>query len=384
MSNKIYLDHAAATPVDASVIEVMKPFYSDNFYNPSAVYLDGRAAKKALNKARKDIAHWLGSKPDEVIFTAGATESDNIAISGVMQQYPEGNVVVSAIEHDAVLNTAKKFDYKIAPIKKNGQINLESLKSSIDKNTVLVSLMQANNEIGSIQPISDVFHMIEDIRRERQKSANDTPIFLHSDATQAANYLDLHVNRLGVDLMTLNAGKIYGPKQVGVLYVRGGTALKPTIEGGGQERGLRSGTENVAGAVGMAKALDVAQKMRNEEGKRLLDMRKSAEKRLLNEIEDLEIIGGKKRLPNNICLLLPGLDGERAVMELDEKGIQCSTGSACAALSDESSHVIKALGYSEAEASATIRLTSGRLTDTNDLNQAISAIIKLYKNKRHN
>lgn len=380
----IYLDHAAATPVDDRVIAAMSPHWNQSFHNPSAVYLAGRAARKRLDEYRAGIAYWLGARAEEIIFTSGATESNNLALVGVMKQFPDASIAVSAVEHDAVLKTAEQYSRRVIAVDKFGSISKKALKAAITDKTALVSIVYADNETGSIQALSDFANVIEEIRDYRKKSDNQLPLYFHTDATQAANYLDLHVNRLKVDLMTLSAGKIYGPKQVGALYVRGGTKLSPLFGGGGQQRGLRSGTESLANAAGLQAALELVQSSRQEEEKRLSVMKKQMESELKRNIDDIEILGGSKRLPNITCMLLPGLDGERAVMELDERGIQCSTGSACAALRDESSHVIKAMGYSEAQASATLRLSLGRDTTKQACDEAVKTIVELYGKTRHN
>ena len=261
-SKQIYLDHAAATPVDPNVLSAMQPFFSQNFYNPSANYSAANEVRKSLESARSKVAHWLGARSSEIIFTAGGSEANNLAIHGVMRQFPKANIVVSAIEHESVLVAAEYYDIRLVSVQPDGRLDLEDLAKKIDKNTVLVSIMHANPEIGTVQPLRDISKIVAEARRS---SSRKLPILFHTDACQAANYLDLHVARLGVDLMTINGGKIYGPKQSGALYVKAGVELLPLIDGGGQERGLRSGTENVAGAIGLAEALDIVQSTRHDE-----------------------------------------------------------------------------------------------------------------------
>lgn len=374
----IYLDHAAATPMAPEVFEVMRPFFSEQFYNPSANYMAAQDVRRVLDAARADVAAVLGARASEIVFTAGGTESDNLAISGIMQQFPHGNVVVSGIEHDAVLEPAAQFDCRVADVNGRGMIDLHDLRAKIDDNTVLVSVMYANNEVGTVQPIRKIAQMVSEIRDERRHAGNATPIYLHTDACQAANYLDLHVARLGIDLMTLNGGKIYGPKQSGILYVSSRVSLQPIIRGGGQERNLRSGTENVAAAVGFARALQLAQDVRHDEGRRLAELQAEALRRLTTQLPQAVINGSTKlRLPNNIHLTIPGQDNERLLVELDERGILAAAGSACSASDEEPSHVLRAMGLSDEQAQASLRFTMGRATTQEDIALSIETLATL-------
>jgi cysteine desulfurase len=374
-TQSIYFDYAAATPMEPQVLLAMQPYLTDRFYNPSANYLHAKAVAADLLAARQSAAHWLGAKLPEIIFTAGGTEANNLAITGVLSQFPEGNVVVSAIEHDSVRQPASQYTNKEVPVGKDGVIDVAALADLIDDNTVLVSIMYANNEVGTVQPLREIATLLQKIKKQRQQADNDTPLYLHTDACQAANYLDLHVAPLGVDLMTVNGGKIYGPKQSGILFIKTGVQLSPQILGGGQERGIRSGTENIAGAVGFAKALDMAQEMRGLESKRLVELRDSLIKQL-QTIPRVFINGSlKKHLPNNVSVTFPGTDNERLMMQLDEVGIMVAVGSACSASKDEPSHVLQAIGLSEAEAQATLRLTLGRQTTQ----AAVDTLIQMVK-----
>lgn len=374
----VYLDYAAATPVDPKVLAAMQPYFTDRFYNPSATYLSAKAVAADLLAARESVAHWLGGKPSEIIFTAGGTEANNLAISGVMSQFPDNNVVISAIEHESVREPARQYDYREAPVTKDGQADVSALEALIDDNTVLVSVMYANNEIGTVQPLKEIATLLQKIKKQRQSAGNDLPLLLHTDACQAVNYLDLHTARLGVDLMTLNGGKIYGPKQSGILYAKTGVALDAQILGGGQERGLRSGTENIAGAVGFAKALDIAQTNRAEESKRQAGLRDGFIQQLQQTEPTIAINGSlKKRLPNNISVTFTGIDNERLMMQLDEADIMCAVGSACSASKDEPSHVLKAIGLSDKDARATLRFTLGRQTTPTDINATIKVLTGL-------
>ena len=362
----VYLDYAAATPVDPGVLEVMRPYLTDSFYNPSATYSAALEVKKAVSAARSKVAHWLGARSNEIIFTAGGTEANNLAIHGVMRQFPEGNMVVSALEHESVLAPARNYEYREVSVQPDGRLDINDLRRKIDDKTVLVSVMYANNEIGTIQPIREVAKLITEIRRQRGPEAR--PLYLHTDACQAANYLDLHVARLGVDMMTINGGKIYGPKQSGALYAKAGVKLDPLIEGGGQERGLRSGTENVASIIGLATALDLAQSNRHQEGERLRILQSNFFDLIESQIPAARINGSKKyRLPNNVHLTIPDSDNERLLIQLDEAGIMAAAGSACSASAEESSHVLHAIGLSDAEARASLRLTMGRGTTEDEI-----------------
>jgi cysteine desulfurase len=371
----IYLDHAAATPLSPAVIDAMRPYLDDQFYNPSANYLAARKVHDALETARGGVAHWLGTRPSEIIFTAGGTEANNLAIHGVMRQYPGANVVVSAIEHEAVLIPAQRYDCRQVDVTPNGTISTESLQQQINDKTVLVSVMYANNEIGTLQPLRAIAQIVAQVRAARQAVGNSLPLYFHSDACQAGNYLDLHVSRLGVDLLTINGGKIYGPKQSGALYVKGGLQLLPLIDGGGQERGLRSGTENVAQAIGLAAALDQVQPRRHEEAKRLQNLQGYFTKQLTKLVPGAVLTGSlKHRLPNNIHVILPGFDNERLLIQLDEQGIMAAAGSACSASNGEPSHVLQAIGLSDADAQSSLRFTMGQTTTAADVDYTLKTL----------
>jgi cysteine desulfurase len=372
----IYLDYAAATPIDRDVLEAMKPYFSEKFYNPSATYLKSKAVKQDLNEAREVIARWLGSRPSEIYFTAGATEANNLAIAGIMSRYPGGEVLISTIEHDSVIAPAEQYNCnKIASTPK-GIIDMDDLKNKLNSKTVLVSVMYVNNELGAIQPLREIAKLVAYERAERLKKGNKLPLYFHTDAAQAGNLLDLHVSRLGVDMLSLNGGKIYGPKQTGVLHVKAGIELKPIIVGGGQERNLRSGTENVPGFVGLAKALDIAQKMRESESKRLTELRDLLIKEICEKISNAQINGSPKhQAPHIVHVTFPGSDNERLMMELDERGVQCAVGSACSASNVEPSHVLSAIGMTKEDARASIRFSLGRHTTKNDI-QKTAKILK--------
>lgn len=377
----IYLDHAAATPLDPAVFAAMQPYLAEQFYNPSATYLPAKAVRAALEDARGRVAHWLGARPTEVIFTAGGTEANNLAIQGVLRKFPNCSVLISGIEHDSILKTAKKFNCSVAFVTEKGRVDVENLHAQITDDTVLVSVMYANNEVGTIQPIRDIADIVREIREKRRETGNKTPLYLHTDACQAANYLDLQAARLGVDMMTLNGGKIYGPKQSGVLYVESHVELEPLIYGGGQERGLRSGTENVAGAVGFAVALDATQTMRKQEAYRLAELQQYAYRQISEKLRSAIVNGDTKhRLPNNIHITLPGTDNERVLLQLETAGILAAAGSACSASDEEPSHVLRAMGVSDDDARSSLRVTMGRTTTQQDIDTFLDTLVKITQN----
>jgi cysteine desulfurase len=284
-------------------------------------------------------------------------------------------VVVSAVEHESILQPANQYQRRIITVSKDGRIELEQLDKLVDDQTLLVSIMYANNEVGTIQPLKEVARSVTAIRQDRLKRGIKLPIYLHTDACQAANYLDLQTARLGVDLMTLNGGKIYGPKQSGALFVRAGIKLQPQLQGGGQEQGLRSGTENVAGIVGLAAALDKAQTKRQSEVKRLGALQQQFLQLAKAELPEAIVNGSlKHRLPNNVHLTFPGQDNERLLMQLDENGVMCAAGSACTASSEEPSHVLKAMGNSDQDARASLRFTMGQGTTQDDILRVITIL----------
>lgn len=370
----IYLDYAAATPMDEYVAEVMQPYFTQQFYNPSALYEGARAAKRSLEDARGEVAKVIGSRPSEVVFTSGGTESTNLAIRGIGEKYPDSDMVISAVEHDAVRAPAKLFSHKECRVDNKGMLDIDDLAIKIGDKTALVSVMYANNEVGSIQPIKEVVELANRIRRARKIDGNKTPLYVHVDACQAPLYLDINVARLGVDMMTLNGGKIYGPKQSGILYVRAGVVLSPQILGGGQESGLRSGTENLASSVGFAAALVLAQETRPEN----VDYAHALSGFFMNSLEDRfgATVNGhrRKRLPNNIHVTFTGADNERMLFSLDQQDVWAASGSACSASKDEVSHVLSAMGVSEQDARSSLRFTVGRDTTIEQLERVLDCI----------
>lgn len=368
----IYLDHAAATPLDLMVLAVMQPFFTDNFYNPSSPYAPAVAVRREYEAAKSVIAAVMGVRSGELIMTAGATESINLAFGA-----QDGHVVISAVEHQSVLAAAAaKKDSTLVAVDKNGRVNPADIVKAIRPDTWLVSVAVANNEIGTIQPLSKIAEEIKNIRAERLATGNKAPLYLHSDASQGAGQLDLHVTRLGVDMLTLNAAKVYGPKQVGLLYASRSVVLKPQIVGGGQESGLRSGTENVAGVIGMAEALKRADNSRHNEVKRLTKLRNLLETKLLAAFPDAVVSGHQKhRLSGHLHISFPGLDAERLIFGLEAKGVLVATGSACAANKGTRSHVLMAIGLDPIIADGSLRLSLGKSTDQTTIDMAAELII---------
>jgi len=374
-----YFDYAAATPLSKEAAGAMQPYLTSKFYNPSALYLAAQDNKHDLEKFRSIIAQGLGAKSSEVIFTAGGSEANNLAVQGILRQFDGGNIVISNIEHASVLQPASLFNCKLAKVDNMGVIDIKNLENLIDAHTVLVSVIYANNEIGSIQPIKDIARIVKKVNTERQRLNNTLPLYLHTDACQAANYLDMQVSKLGVDLMTLNAGKIYGPKQCGALFVKTGVRLQPLVLGGGQEKDLRSGTENLANIAGFAVAWQQTRADYRQESKRLTELRDSFIKQIQLKNPHIQINGslGPKRLANNINLTIRGVDNETLVMMLDEAGFMVATGSACHASSNQASWVLGSIGVAKKDANSSIRITLGRQTTAEDLKKLANKLTEL-------
>lgn len=372
----IYLDYAAATPVNEQVLAAMMPYFAEQFYNPSSSYRASRAVRQAVEEARAQVAHWLGAKSAEIIFTAGATEAINLVVHGVAAQFPHSRILVAATDHIATQQAARRTDCSgLIPVLPNGLIDLAALEAAIDDTTVLVSIDYANSEIGTIQPLAAIAKIITNIKINRQKNGNMLPLYFHTDASQAAGHMDLHVHQLGVDMLTINAGKIYGPKQMGALYIATGIELAPLFGGGGQERGLRSGTENVPGIVGLAMAFDLAQHNRRENNIRLMTLRNELQQQLLGIRPDGVVNGHpKNRLPNLLHISWPGMDAERLLLALDEQGIQVATGAACAANKQMASHVLVAIGLDEATRQGSLRFSLGAHSTPQHIAQVVQAM----------
>ncbi|MDB5168511.1 MAG: cysteine desulfurase, cysteine desulfurase [Candidatus Saccharibacteria bacterium] len=368
----LYLDHAAATPLDARVLKVMQPYYTDQFFNPSSPYVLALTVRHDYEAAKQTIAQTIGAKGDELVMTAGATESINLAFNSI-----GGHVVTANIEHHAVLAAAKRYDHTIISSDEKGIVSADAVRLAIRADTRLVSIALANNELGTIQPLRDIATVIHDEREKRRQVGDTTPIYLHSDASQGAGQLDIHVSRLGVDLLTLNAGKVYGPKQVGLLWASSHVVLNAQIVGGGQERGLRSGTENVAGVVGFAKAMELADVHRKYESERLRTLRDELQQKLTTTFEDAVVSGSqKRRLPSHLHISFPGLDAERLIFALEMRGVMVATGSACAANKGTRSHVLTAINLPPEVADGSLRLTLGHLSTEETIAKAGAIIIE--------
>jgi len=379
---RIYFDHAAATPVDPRVMKAMEPFWSAHFANPGAIHKEGVLARKAVEVARAEIATLLGVHADEIVFTGSATESCNLALVGTVRAWQNAHlgrtphIVVSQIEHDAVLEPARMLEatgvrVTRLPVDARGAVDLAALSTALDADTVLVSLMYANNEIGTIQPIREVSKIIrkwkKDVRgvtRDGKPEGDERYPLFHTDATQAANYLDMSIPRLGVDLLTMNAAKIYGPKGVGLLAVLRDTPIDAMIVGGGHERGRRAGTENIPAIIGFAEALGITREMAEGESARLAALRDYAIGGL-KQVAGLIVNGdGHERLPNNINFSLPDVDVEFLCLQLDAQGFAVATKSACNETDAETSHVLVSLRDAEQSDApqSGIRLSFGRTT----------------------
>ena len=368
----IYLDHAAATPIDERVLSVMQPYFSDNFYNPSSPYLPAVKVRRAYEDAKQTLSNLIGGKPGEIIITAGATESINLAFNGV-----DGHVIVANIEHHAVLACAKTHNHTIINADKNGLVLADTVKAVIQPDTQLISVALANNELGTIQPLRDIAMVVKSEREARLMRGDTTPIYLHSDASQGVGQLDINVARFGVDMLTLNAGKIYGPKQVGLLWVASHVRPRPFIVGGGQEHGLRSGTENVAGVIGFARALQLAMDHRKYEAERLVELRDGLQQILTDTFPKAVVSGHTKhRLSGHLHISFPGLDGERLIFILENRGVLVATGSACAANKGTCSHVLNAIGLSDEVADGSIRITLGHLSTSDNIKRAGEIMIE--------
>jgi|YNPNPStandDraft_1061719.scaffolds.fasta_scaffold09892_1 cysteine desulfurase len=377
----IYLDHSATTPVDPRVVAAMAPFWTELYGNPSSIYGLGRRAAAALEDARRRIGRILNCGPAEIVFTGCGTESDNLALRGVaLAAAARGkrHLVTTPIEHHAVLHTAndlaEHFDCEVTlvPVDRYGLVDPDAVAAAIRPDTALVSVMMANNEVGTIQPIAEIAARV----RERG-------VPFHTDAVQAGGHLPLDVEALQVDLLSLSAHKFYGPKGVGLLYVRRGVRLLPVQTGGGQERGRRSGTENVPYIVGMATALELAQAERDAEARRLNLLRDRLIQGLMARIPDLILTGHPtQRLPGHVSLIVPGAEAEALLIALDMAGIAASSGSACATGSPTPSHVLTAMGYTPQEAMSALRLTLGRANSEADVDYVIEKLAEIVPRVR--
>lgn len=367
----IYLDNSATTPLNEEVLKEMEPYFCEYFGNPSTLYSLGQKSKEALEKARKRVANAINAKPEEIIFTSGGSESDNLAIKGIAfkNQDKGKHIITSEIEHPAVKETlvfleSIGFEVTYLPVYGDGIIKIEDLKKAIRDDTILITVMHANNEIGTIQPIAEI-----------GKVAKEKGIIFHTDAVQTFGKIPVDVEELGVDLLSLSSHKIYGPKGVGALYIRKNTRLVPQIHGGGQERGLRSGTENIPGIVGFGKAAEMAGENQKKDYDYLIQIRDGIIDKVLEEIPASYLNGDKeKRLPNIINFRFSAIEGESLILLLDAKGINSSTGSACSSKNLKASPILKALGLEDVDVHGSLRLSLGLENSIEDVDVVVEAI----------
>lgn len=369
----VYLDHAAATPVQPAVLAAMLPYFSEQFFNPSAPYLPAKRVREAYDAAKDAIAHAIGAKATDLVITAGATESINLAFTVLNNLATSpARALVLATEHAAVLQTAKQYPHDLIAVDRHGLIRLDDLREKLSDDVALISVSLANNELGTIQPLADIAALIRNVRAERLARGITSPLYLHSDASQALSLIDINVARMGVDLLTLNAAKCGGPKGVGALYVAHGIKLQPVTQGGGQERGLRSGTENVPGVIGFAAAATAAKKHLSSKRKQYEEMANV----LRQELAHIAIFLGnpKHQLASFVPVCFPGIDAERLIYRLEQQGIYVSTGAACAANKGTTSHVLAAIGLSDAEIMGSLRISLGDTNTLTDIQQAAPLI----------
>lgn len=376
---KIYMDHASTTPVDSEVVKAMLPYFTDKFGNASSIHSFGREAKKALDGSRRIVANALNANPDEIIFTSSGTESDNLAIKGIAiegKNKGRNHIITSSIEHHAVLNPCEYlgengFDVTYVPVDRYGTVNPSDIENSITEKTCLISVMHANNEIGTIQQIEEI-----------GKISKEHGIPFHTDAVQTFGKIPIDVEKFNITLLSISGHKIYGPKGIGALYIKKGTRIEPLIHGGGHERGLRSGTENISGIVGLGKAVEIAQRDMEKEAKRLTALRDILSKGVL-EIKDSWLNGHPtKRLPNNANFCFSRVEGESMLLKLDAKGIAVSTGSACSSKSLEPSHVLKAIGLKPEEMHGSLRFTLGKSNTKEDIDYVLEVIPEIIDELR--
>lgn len=373
---RIYLDHAATTPVDGEVVKAMLPYFTERYGNASSLHSFGREARDAVEKSRERVASLIGAESGEIIFTAGGTESDNIAIKGIAFREGKGHIITSRIEHPAVMNTCrylekKGFDVTYLPVDEYGIVNPDDVEDAIRDDTILVTIMHANNEIGTIEPIDEI---------SRITVKND--IAFHTDAVQSVGKIPVDVGKTGVDMLSISSHKIHGPKGVGALYIRKGTKLEPIIHGGGHEYGLRPSTENVPGIVGLGKACEIADENMKEDMKRIVRLRDKLIRGVL-EIEESYLNGHpEKRLPNNAHFRFTAVEGESLLLSLDDKGIEGSTGSACSSKELKPSQVLMAIGLNEVQAHGSLRLTLGRENTDEEIDYTLEVLPGIVKKLR--
>jgi len=378
--NRVYLDFNATTPVEPEVLDAMLPYFTAEFANAASIHTPGQRARAAVETAREQIAALIGARPQEIVFTSGGTESDNHAIFGVVGQAflpvsssrnanSSAHIITTAIEHEAVLNTCQALEKEgvrvtYLPTNRNGQIDMEELRRAIRPETVLLSIMHANNELGTVQPLEEIGRL-----------AKEADVYFHTDAVQSAGKISIDVNKLQVDLLSISGHKLYAPKGIGALYVRGGTRLRQLLYGGHHQRGFRPGTENVAGIVGLGKAAEIARKSLVEDAQRISALRDSLQQGLLHRVPQSRVNAvSAPRTPNTTNLVFPGVEGEALLIALDLKGLACSTGAACSSGAVEPSHVLTAIGLPPEEARASLRFSLGRHTTPADIDFALNVV----------
>jgi len=379
MKREVYLDYAATTPIRPEVFQAMEPYLTKEFGNPSSIHHFGKQARIAIEEAREKIAKALGAKNEEIIFTSGGTESNNMALKGVAYALSDKgkHIITSSIEHHAILEPChflEKLGFEITylPVDKEGFIDPDSLRKAIRKDTILISIMHANNEIGTIEPIEEL-----------TKITKEYEIYFHTDAVQTVGHIPVNVDKLGVDLLSISAHKFYGPKGIGALYIRKGTKIHPLIHGGEQEQRKRAGTENVAGIVGMGKAIEISILELDNERERLINLRDYFIKEVEKRIEEVYLNGPREiRLPNNINFSFAYIEGESILLNLDLEGIAISTGSACSSASLEPSHVLSSIGLPIELAHSAVRFTLGHYTTKEDLDYTLEVLEKTVKRLR--
>jgi len=373
------MDHSATTPVAPEVLQAMLPYLSDKFGNASSLHSFGQEAKEALEESREKVAKLLAANPEEIIFTSGGTESDNLALKGIARRNRDKgkHIITTNVEHPAILETCKKlekegFAVTYLPVTSEGLVDLAALEAAIRPDTILISVMHANNEVGTIQPLEEIGRL-----------ATEKDIYLHTDAVQSVGKIPTDVNALGVDSLSLSAHKLYGPKGVGALYIRRGTKLESIVQGGGHERGLRSGTENVAGIVGLAKAAELCIESMAAEGQRLTELRDRLASLVLGKVKDAWINGTMKiRLPGSLNFGFSYVEGESLLLFLDSKGIAVSTGSACSSHKLQPSHVLLSLGLQPEQCHGSLRITMGRSNTTEEVDYVAECIVEAVKRFR--
>lgn len=377
--SKIYMDHSATTPVDPEVARVMLSTLTASFGNPSSIHGYGNEARKTIEKARKQVATLIGASNEEIVFTSGGTEADNMAIIGVVSAYQSRgrHIITSQIEHHAVLDTFKYlekqgYEATYLPVNRLGQVDIDSIKKAIREDTILISIMHANNEIGTIEPIEEIGRL-----------AREKGIVFHTDAIQSVGRIPIEVKSLGVDLLSLSGHKFYGPKGIGALYIRSGITLNPLLHGGGQERNWRSGTENVPGIVGLGQAAEMALNLMPERSRHLSDLGQALTRRILREIPHAYLTGHPEyRLPGHVSFVFLGVEGATMLVFLDSEGIAVSGGSACTSNSFDPSHVLTALGLTKDAAHSSLRVTFGKDNTSEDINRLMAVLPDIVERQR--